>query len=86
MATAQATIVVVVAAGCSGARVAAGSGVVAAGSGAGPPSPRSSDLLHAQWSSPPSFIPEPLPKATLKNSFVSCQLGEADVCSLGCIK
>ena len=33
MATAQAAVVVVVAAGCSGAGVAAGSGVVAAGSG-----------------------------------------------------
>ena len=57
MATAEAAVVVVVAAGCCGAGVAAGSGVVAAGSGAGPPSPRCSDLLHAQWSSPPSFIP-----------------------------
>ena len=42
MATAQAAEEVVVAVGCSGAGVAAGSGVVAAGSDAGPPSPRSS--------------------------------------------
>ena len=40
MATAQAAVVVVVAAGCSGAGVAAGSGVVAASSGASPPSPK----------------------------------------------
>ena len=46
MATAQAAVMVVVAAGCSGAGVAAGSGVVAASSGASPASPKSSDLLH----------------------------------------
>ena len=68
MATAQAAVVVVVAAGSSGAGVAAGSGVVAASSRAGPPSPRSSDLLHAHWFGWPPYIhPAPTNRKHPKN-------------------
>ena len=68
MATAQAAVVVVVAAGCSGAGVAAGSGVVAANSGASPPSPKSSDLLHTHCFGWPSYIhPAPTHRKHPKN-------------------
>ena len=63
---------IVVAAGCSAAAVAAGSCVVAAGSGAGPPSPTSSEPMHAQWFVPVPFIPpaptwRKLPELTCEN-------------------
>ena len=74
MATAQAAVVVVVAAGCSGAGVAAGSGVVAASSGAsplspGPPEPMLALLWAQPFLSPQHLLIESTPQLTCENLF-----------------